>query len=371
MTKPNLVQLKRLVGNPDAYAVQYVTEDADGKRQSQWRPVRAKLTDPALRDHLAGNHTLGTYIGHKVEDEGARVPARDGNAFSTVARTLVFDLDSGGGEVTDQEMGRIGKALHDLGIPKSAVGEEFSGSKGFHIWVLLQEYRPNSELRRVGRAVLAMADVDCEVYPKQDEVKDLGNLVKLPGGIHQLTGNHNDFIGSVPMAMPTPAWLRVFDKLPPEQHSRRTSPVDNRFPCLEAIQDGVSEGGRNIQLFQLGVMMRRAGATDDTVMVILESVNARCEPPLDEDELNTVFENSRTSGPVCGALPERLRDACGDCCIRERTKGLYARPGQVRHAGVGESVVVRIGSRVANVVTFEHDDIATAKAALRVAEGKD
>lgn len=347
--KPTLPQLRRMVGNPNAYARQM--------NDGSWRPERRPLNDDVLRAHINGAITAGTYIGHSVGmEEGP-----DGSAQQqTVARTLCFDIDDGDLEAAK----RIGVALDELGIPiLNDAGIEFSGKKGYHVWVVLQDYRPNRELRRVGRAALALAGVKCEVYPKQDTVRDLGNLVKLPGGIHRVTGKHNDFLVKVPRPLPIATWERVLADLPEEVHARRPA-SETRFPCMEAIQnEGVSEGSRNIQLFHLASMLRRAGVTDENVDLLVRQTNERSDPPLDDAELETLLASAGNSGPICSQLPEERQ--CGELCILARTRGLYTRPNQLRYAGIGEHVVVTVAGRKGNTIEFDHDDITRMKAVLR------
>lgn len=338
--KPSVSQLRRLIGNPEAYALQ----NEDGT----YTPVRKPLTDAVLQHHVEGNRiTVGTYILNK----------------DSAARTLVFDIDTG----EEQEALDILVALEKLGIPKRCVALEDSGKKGFHVWVPLQEYVPAPELRRVGRAVLALADVVCEVFPKQDELKDLGNLVKLPGGKHQVSGRANDFIGPAPMVLPVTAWQAVMTSLPPEQHARREY-VDNRFPCLEHIQEGLGEGGRNNGLFQLATLMRRHGMTDSLVPGFLDQVNARFSPPLDGPELENIADASRTSGPIC--TPE-MKAQCGTACIQERTGKLQERGGEVKHGTDGQCVVVTLDKRAGSSVTLSHEDLLAPLKGRVVVKGRE
>jgi hypothetical protein len=331
-----------MVGNPDAYALQ----QPDGT----YRPVRARLDETVLKEHLAQRITVGTYIGHSLERQQV-----------TVARTLCFDVDDGDTAESLTKAWDIAAALNELFEMAVHPGIEFSGRRGYHVWVVLQDYRPNDELRRIGRATLALARTTCEVYPKQDEVRDLGNLVKLPGSIH-LQGRANNWVpDGRPRPVPMPAWERVLAALPPEQHARRGS-TDSRFPCMTAIQDeGVEEGGRNIQLFHLAAMLRRAGVTDENVEVIIRSTNEKGDP-LDEFELSTLLESSKNSGPICSQLPEARQ--CGDLCIHARIQGLHARPRQLRFAGEGEPVVVTVAKRDKNGIYLEHPDAQRMKAVL-------
>jgi hypothetical protein len=351
--KPTVAQLRRLVGNPAAYAVQ----QDDGS----WRPVREPLTDFVLADHLKGLFTVGTYIGHRRTFETVHDGAGPtGVGEETVARTLVFDVDSG----DEDEVSRILEALATLGLSEYCWGTETSGRKGWHIWVLLARGVPASDLRRFGRAVLALAGVVCEVNPKQDEVRDLGNLVKLPGGVHRVTGNTAEFVDRVPTPLPVAVFERLLGNLPPEVRAQSSAPSETRFPCMEDIQTwAVEEGGRNIQLFHLATLLRRGGVSDSYVDYIVRDVNERCSPPLDNSELDVLVESSKTSGPLCHLLPEERQ--CGELCIKARTKGLYTRPGQLRHAAAGENVVVTVESNDGQTVTFAHDDVSTAKAKIR------
>jgi hypothetical protein len=131
---------------------------------------------------------------------------------------------------------------------------------------------------------------------------------------------------------------------------------------MEAIQEeGVREGSRNIQLFHLATMLRRAGVSDDNVDLVVRRTNELGDP-LDEQELSLLLESSKMSGPLCSSLPEERQ--CGELCVRARTSGLYTRPGQLRFASDGENVVVTLVGRKGDVIEFSHDDVGKMKAVL-------
>ncbi len=333
---PTLEQLWDLVGNPDAYSVQH----EDGA----YYPVRQPITDELLEAHLRQEITIGTYIGHVVDGR-------------TVAKTLCLDVDSG----DYGEAERLVAALNSLGVPATSVGVEESGRKGYHVWVPLAESVPNADLRRLGRATLLLAGVDCEVYPKQDEVRDLGNLVKLPGSIHRVSGKLASFLSAIPVPVQRRSWERVIEGLPAEQgRSKGSSPV--RYKCMEEIQnEGVTEGSRNIQLFHLATMLRRAGVVDTNVERIIHAANELGDP-LDDAEVEALLESSKSSGPICGQLPGSRH--CGEACVTQRTAGLSTRTGQLRWAGAGEKVVVQIKDRHGNIVELEHPDTERIKGVL-------
>jgi len=72
---------------------------------------------------------------------------------------------------------------------------EDSGHKGRHVWVFFNEPVPAKPVRRLGLALVEHSgatsenNITVEVFPRQTRVKQggLGNLIKLPLGVHRLT----------------------------------------------------------------------------------------------------------------------------------------------------------------------------------------
>jgi hypothetical protein len=95
---------------------------------------------------------------------------------------------------------------------------------------------------------------------------------------------------------------------------------------------------------------------------VVERTNALGES-LDDREVENILDSSRVSGPLC---TDSQRALCGEFCIKERTSGLYARPGQLRHASIGSPVVVTLTGKSGGLVVLEHDDLEQpAKGGLR------
>jgi hypothetical protein len=348
--KPTGKQLLALVGNPDVYAVQH--------KDGSWHPVREELTAKVIRAHRSGEVTVGTYI--------VRPPDQ--------ARTLVFDIDAKTDKEQDTMLNAVCKVLAELDARSEdelSWGVEFSGRKGYHVWVVSDEYIDASVLYRLGRGVREEAGYPAlEVFPKQTEVRDLGNLVKLPGGVHAVTGNENNFVGAVPA--PTPAALLTqLSELYPDVGLRKRkgeAPEVIEYPCVHDIQGGVKEGGRNIHLFHLAVMLRRWSLSDDNIETVIQRANERSvDGPLDAQEVESILENSRYSGPICNQLDDDVH--CGEQCIIARHTGLYTRPGALKWAGVGEVVTVEVASRTeeGTMVELSHPDMVQGRAVL--AEG--
>lgn len=158
-------------GRRDVFAQQM----ADGS----YVPVRRPITREDYEAHLRGDVTYGIYTVTRI----------NGTKF------IVFDVDT----MDPDPRIRIFTALRELGIHHSHTILEFSGRKGFHIWVPFQGMCPASVAYRAGRAVLQQAGIDkLEVFPKQeflDGLKEFGNLIKLPLGVHRVSGEKSRLFG--------------------------------------------------------------------------------------------------------------------------------------------------------------------------------
>ena len=337
-TKPTVGDLRRLVGNPDVYARQ--TDDGS------WYPVRERLTPKVLREHREGAITVGTYI--------VRPPDQ--------ARTLVFDIDAEDLKERDRQVNAVTKVLAALDLEYAV---EFSGKKGYHIWVVASDFMPAETLYRLGRGIREEAELPAlEVFPKQTHVRDLGNLVKLPGGVHRVTNKHNDFIGPVPEAN-EPSRLAELAELYPEVGVRaRTGERGESFPCVTIIQEGITEGGRNVHLFHLATVLRKFSISDENVEAIVRRANEKSDPPVDEEELQAILENSKWSGPMCSQIDSDKH--CGESCMLARHAGLYTRSGALRWAAEGEEVVVTVLERTdeGRIVELDHPDIVQGRVVL-------
>lgn len=323
-------QLTRFIGNPSVYAVQ--------REDGSYYPVREPLTTNMLRKHVAGEITIGTYVLRPGEDN---------------CRTLVFDIDE---DPEGAPYKPLVDALLDLGVPSRGIGVEFSGSKGWHVWVLSARYMPARIFRHIGRAAMAQADVSCEMFPKQDAVRDLGNLVKVPGALHQVSKKRSYFVGAPPVGIGSAVLLDVLGDLPQEsvQIKHVSGPV--ALECMAAIQDGAGEGWRNTGLFQFATHLRRAGVGDEALAAACHAVAQNFEnaETFSAEEVEQVIESSAHSGPICEQLPSEVQ--CSTCPFRQ--DGLRLSPGQLKYGKEGEKVVVQIHKRLDDG-TFEvvHPDL--------------
>ena len=132
-------------------------------QQETGRYLRAgrPLTYEALRLHLLGKHTLGTYV---IDEQGT-------------CRFAVFDADSDDGM---EVLAGVQARLHADGV----ISYLEASRRGAHLWVFLSRLLPASQLRRW---LLPYCPAGVEFYPKQDEGVGYGSLIRLPLGVHRLS----------------------------------------------------------------------------------------------------------------------------------------------------------------------------------------
>ena len=140
-------------------------------------PTKRPITLDDIQEHLDGTKTLGAYC------------LTPDNMVSWACN----DLD--GDDLPSLKM--QGKLIYDSfnGFPRIF---EFSGRRGYHVWIFFRprvtaDYAQKLVKARINRLGLG----GHEVFPKQTELTEFrkyGNLVKLPCGIHNLTGKRSDII---------------------------------------------------------------------------------------------------------------------------------------------------------------------------------
>lgn len=161
-------------------------------------PVKESMDKTHLKEHFNGEKTLGTYL----------------TRMDNTSKLMVFDLDVKKAWLENYadsalERKRINALLKQstqklVDICSMLDIEpliELSGNKGLHFWFFSQEPIACRYWRTLGKWLLAKLnavpeELSWEIFPKQDRVATdgLGNLVKLPLGIHQKSGRRSYFI---------------------------------------------------------------------------------------------------------------------------------------------------------------------------------
>jgi hypothetical protein len=180
-------------GREDIFACQRKRENGD----VWWEPIRLKLNRELILDHIAGNITIGiyphlsenrTYLAcFDIDVKGEFIDLWKNHSVERKRMEKVLE------EISDE----FKKRLEDSGF---SVIEEFTGGRGIHIWFFFEESVETKRVRRYMMEILKNISVprefSIELFPKSDTLKSnqVGNLIKLPLGIHQKTGMNSKII---------------------------------------------------------------------------------------------------------------------------------------------------------------------------------
>lgn len=181
-------------GREGVYARQWVSDQG----ATGYTPIREPFTVNVARNHMLGNITVGIY------------PIRLDNTVNFGA--IDFDLpksfieqSSPGRPEWNKALGqmmeyaeRLQRLAYDRGL---TVHLEDSGWKGLHCWVLAAAPLPAVSMRKLLDTLLGLAGtvppgITTEVFPKQNALPldKLGNLIKLPMGVHRRTGRRATWV---------------------------------------------------------------------------------------------------------------------------------------------------------------------------------
>lgn len=181
-------------GREDCFARQWANK---GEGKSGYTPVRQPMTEQDIRDHLSGQRTYGIYL---MQANGqVRLGVIDADLNKDLRQN---NLDTARRNEVRRELAYL--LEHMVTLAREQGLEcilEFSGSKGYHFWFPFDTPVNPAQVRACLQFLVSQIapDLSCfslEVFPKQDTLsgKGLGNLVKLPLGIHRLSGKPSRFL---------------------------------------------------------------------------------------------------------------------------------------------------------------------------------
>ncbi len=167
LTRPAAVLAKRFIQRWDLYSVQL----DDGRYICVHEPLSASH----LYAHLRGEVTLGTYLLNQ----------------DSKVRFVVLDNDAEDGWDYVVACGGI---LAQKGLP--AYLEK--SRRGGHMWFFFAKPIDGCIARNFAKDLVKSNKLDgFEIYPKQDTIGNgLGSLIRLPFGVHRMTGRRYGFFTS-------------------------------------------------------------------------------------------------------------------------------------------------------------------------------
>ncbi|MGD9732071.1 MAG: CRISPR-associated primase-polymerase type A1 [Desulfamplus sp.] len=181
-------------GRENVFARQWADKN---ENKAGYVPVKYAMTLAHVEEHLNGFKTYGIYLlksDSKVKcgviDADINIEYRQGKITAEQKNTLYREKS--------WMISRIFENSKQLGITPLL---EYSGHKGYHFWYFFSQPVDASKVKalltRIAEPVNRdISSFDLEVFPKQDRLteKGLGNLVKLPLGIHRKNGKPSFFM---------------------------------------------------------------------------------------------------------------------------------------------------------------------------------
>jgi len=239
--------------------------------------VAQPITDDLIRDHLSGWRTIATYP-----------------AFGSKTRAVIFDID----DPSPKKARAIADVLDRSPLSKSYL-IEFSGRKGWHVWILFKSPIPLDVARDLGEEVAKKAGVECEVFPKQRFIERFGNPIKLPLGVHRVSGKRSYFVNPMTWTEKADWWTiqpyEMSDQELKELSAKRgehavtkdvisVRPFKGRHPvCIRKLLEGVDLGKRDETAIRLAHYFHIVrGFSEEKALALLLRWNERNHPPIGE-----------------------------------------------------------------------------------------
>lgn len=180
-------------GREDCFARQWA-DKIEGRQG--YVPVRRPFTQQDLEEHLAGRKTYGIYL--LKADATVRVAVLDMDLRKNFREEKPNREDRA---LIRREGAYAMKRIRDMSESAGCAPlVEFSGGKGYHFWFIFDRPVPAARakawLSRIRDPLYRdLSAFSLEVFPKQGELsgKGMGNLVKLPLGVHRGTGKRSYF----------------------------------------------------------------------------------------------------------------------------------------------------------------------------------
>ncbi len=193
-SEANLEILEDMFVGREDYYVRETFSDTQ-KRQTDYIPE--PLTKEVLSLHLKGRETIGTYI------------MRNNNTV----KYLVFDIDISKKMLSTKNYNlqeglksalKQAKTMQDMLKNMGLHGYiEFSGFRGYHLWIFFREWLPIRYVNVLAEIILSRSveskgEITVEAFPNKFK-KNLGSAgqrLKIPYGIHLLSGKRSHFLDS-------------------------------------------------------------------------------------------------------------------------------------------------------------------------------
>jgi DNA replicative helicase MCM subunit Mcm2 (Cdc46/Mcm family)/predicted transcriptional regulator len=347
----------------DTYAIQ--REDKSYTRVSE--PLTPELIE---KQHLEGLITIGTYNLNKENN----------------VKWLCFDIDpqniENSAEITKRIYGKCGELF-----PTKSILLEASryNDPSFHVWVFFEPEIPAYAARFLGEKVLEKCgNPNVELFPKQDKIEEdgFGNLMKIPLGLHKQEKKWSCFLNpntSEPLALESILELQGCTLLDHEisqikdmtdrsketfwfgHEAKETEAYKGEAPaCINHILKGAKEGLRNESAIRLASFwLNFCKEAPEKVKTQLSEWNLRNKPPMEEKELETIFQSVLRGGYNYSCEDQILKNHCPkEGCKLRKKEPVEIRLAELRAELIDQPV------RVKAQIVGESDKMVCCRRAL-------
>lgn len=167
-----------------------------------YKTVKTPITDELLKRHIDGKETIGAY--QLDEHDTVKFSCIDIDINKTEWSKKDYKFEDWKDKIYKQ-INEIKNKLAKHGITGYA---EISGFKGAHVWYFFSSPVPAGIVKDLNKVLFGeIQSVDpgitLEFFPKQDSIgsSGLGNLVKLPGGLHTKSKKFSYFVDDITMSI--------------------------------------------------------------------------------------------------------------------------------------------------------------------------
>jgi len=239
----------------------------------EYTRIPKELTEQDIIDHLNGKKTLGVYQFSK----------------DNKLKWVCFDFD--GKDLTEQL--DLAVKLHEK-LKKNGYNPliEFSGRKGYHVWIFCKE-TDGTSAKHWATEIANGLDIH-EIFPKQENIESgYGNLVKLPLGLHKLSGKRSFFFDDNFDEVEGPKAIEllkekikepaVFPKVIIKETIRTITKPATKTPMPSYINylvnNGAKEGDRHKGVFIITKELFNCGFKKEEILEQVTQFNDNCSPP--------------------------------------------------------------------------------------------
>ncbi|MBR9701824.1 hypothetical protein GOV13_02790 [Candidatus Pacearchaeota archaeon] len=239
--------------------------------------IEKPLTEKDIQEHIDGKKTIGVY---QINTDN-------------IVKWICFDFDGEDLKRQEQLAKNLCMKLRYSHKVESLL-MEFSGKKGNHVWVFIE---PTDATSAKLWAEEVSEDYNVhEVFPKQEKIGKgkFGNLVKLPLGVHQVSGKrsliYNEQYEQIPFEQSGTFLKELADKPKikvPKIIIReiiRTvvkpqGKTDMPSYIKHLVENGCSEGDRHKNSFIIIKELYNAGFKKEEIIENIKMFNNNCSPP--------------------------------------------------------------------------------------------